>query len=395
MLNKEDWMIIKAQKEQGVYIKDIAAGLGVHPRTVRRALQRSGPPQRKKPLARRCKLDPYKDQIDQLLKEEVWNAVVIMREIQEKGYDGEISMIRKYITPKRPLRASKQTVRFETPPGKQLQSDWGELWRNVGGVRTKVSFIVNELGFSRRFHFWNTDSQDAEHTYEGIIRSLEHFGGVAKEVLVDNQKATVISHSHGGRVVFNERFLDLAGHYGFTPRACRPYRARTKGKCERMVSYIKQNFFQRYREFESFAHMNQLAEKWMAEEADPRFHGTVKEVVSERFLREAPHLMPLPHVRYDTSYLDSRLVWWDAYIDVQGNRYSVPDHLCGTTVKVRIGLDGYLSVYNEHDKIAVHRLRPASEGWCCVPAHHTNLWRDTIRVQQRDLRVYEEVSSCN
>ena len=79
MLNKEDWMIIKAQKEQGVYIKDIAANLGVHPRTVRRALQRSGPPQRKKPLPRRCKLDPYKDHIDQLLKEEVWNAVVIMR----------------------------------------------------------------------------------------------------------------------------------------------------------------------------------------------------------------------------------------------------------------------------------------------------------------------------
>ena len=117
MLNKEDWMIIKAQKEQGVYIKDIAAGLGVNPRTIRRALQRSAPPQRKRPLARRCKLDPYKDQIDQLLKEEVWNAVVIMREIQEKGYDGEISMIRKYITPKRPLRASKQTVRFETPAG--------------------------------------------------------------------------------------------------------------------------------------------------------------------------------------------------------------------------------------------------------------------------------------
>ena len=80
--------------------------------------------------------------------------------------------------------------------------------------------------------------------------------------------------------------MDLAGHYGFTPRACRPYRARTKGKDERMVGYVKGNFFVRYRSFESWAHLNQLAERWLAEEADQRLQGTVKEVVAERFERE-------------------------------------------------------------------------------------------------------------
>lgn len=395
MLNKEDWMIIKAQKDRGVYLKDIAAHLGVSVRTVRRAIQRGGPPSGQRPRAHRSILDPFKEQIDQLLKNEVWNAVVIFKELQEKGYPGEISLVRHYIRPKRPLRAGRQTVRFETPPGRQLQSDWGEIWGSIGGQRTKIYFIVNQLGFSRRFHFWNTDSQDAEHTYEGIIRSFEHFGGVPREVLVDNQKAAVISHRHGAGAVFNERFVDLAGHYGFTPRACRPYRARTKGKGERMVGYIKHNFFQRYREFESFAHLNQLAEKWLAEEADVRVHGTIKEVVKERFLREAPQLMPLPHARYDTAYRESRLVGWDGYIDVQGNRYSVPDRLCGTRVHIRITLDGYLTVYDGQSPITLHRLRPFSEGWCYVPGHHSNLWRDTIRVQQRDLRVYEEVGTCS
>ena len=158
----------------------------------------------------------------------------------------------------------------------------------IAGQESKVSFIVNELGYSRRFHFWCTDSQDAEHTYEGIIRSFEYFGGTTEEVLVDNQKSAVLEHPARGVVRFNERFLDLSHHYGFTPRACRPYRARTKGKCERMVGYIKHHFFQRYREFESWAHLNQLAEQWLREEADQRMHGTVKEVVAERFAQEAP-----------------------------------------------------------------------------------------------------------
>jgi transposase len=138
--------------------------------------------------------------------------------------------------------------------------------------------IVNQLGYSRRFHFWVTDSKDAEHTYEGIIRRFEHFGGATTEVLIDNQKSAVISHRHSGQVVFNSRFLDLAGHYGFIPKACHPYRARTKSKDERMVGYIKHNFFERHRRFDSYAHLNQMGIKWLCEEAALRMHGTVKKI---------------------------------------------------------------------------------------------------------------------
>lgn len=391
MLTREDYLVIKTLHDHGVYQKDIAAELGVHPKTVSRVLKRGEAPSRER-KRRGSKLDPYKAKVDRLLSEGVWNAVVILREIQQDGYDGGLTILRDYIRPKRALRPGRATVRFETEPGQQLQSDWGEITMDIGGQPTKVYFIVNQLSYSRRFHFWCTDSQDAEHTYEGLIRSLEYFGGVPEEVLVDNQKSAVLKPSRRGQPVFNERFLDLAAHYGFTPRACRPYRARTKGKDERMVGYIKQHFFVRYRTFESWAHLNQLAERWLAEEADQRVQGTVKEVVAERFRRERPFLRPFPAQRYDTSYLEVRKVALDAYIDVRGNRYSVPAGLVGQTVTVRIGLDGQLRVYHDERLVAHHRLRGASEGWMTVPEHHAALWAE-LKVEQRPWQVYEEAAT--
>lgn len=391
MLTREDYLVIKTLHDHGVYQKDIAAELGVHPKTVSRVLKRGEAPSRER-KRRGSKLDPYKAKVDRLLSEGVWNAVVILREIQQDGYDGGLTILRDYIRPKRALRPGRATVRFETEPGQQLQSDWGEITVAIGGQPTKVYFIVNQLSYSRRFHFWCTDSQDAEHTYEGLIRSLEYFGGVPEEVLVDNQKSGVLKPSRRGQPVFNERFLDLAAHYGFTPRACRPYRARTKGKDERMVGYIKQHFFVRYRTFESWAHLNQLAERWLAEEADQRVQGTAKEVVAERFRRERPFLRPLPAQRYDTSYLEVRKVALDAYIDVRGNRYSVPAGLVGQTVTVRIGLDGQLRVYHDERLVAHHRLRGASEGWMTVPEHHAALWAE-LKVEQRPWQVYEEAAT--
>ncbi|MEK9141093.1 MAG: IS21 family transposase [Nitrospirota bacterium] len=174
------------------------------------------------------------------------------------------------------MPASRVIVRFETAPGRQLPSDWAEHRTLIAGVETTVHCMVNTLGFSRRVHFWCTDGADAEHTDEGLIRSFDWFGGVPAEVLVDNQKAAVLLHPRGGPARFHSRFVDLAGHYGFVPRACRSARAQTKGKDERMVGYIKHHFFVRYRAFESWAYLQHLAEQWRREEADQRCHGTVQ-----------------------------------------------------------------------------------------------------------------------
>lgn len=104
---------------------------------------------------------------------------------------GKSSILRAYIQPKRALRPSRATVRFETEPGLQMQGDWGAVRTMVGGVEAAVHFCVNTLGYSRRAHFWCTDREDAEHTYEETLRAFEWFGGVTAEVLVDNQNDEV------------------------------------------------------------------------------------------------------------------------------------------------------------------------------------------------------------
>ena len=382
--------MIQELHEQGVYQQDIAERLGVSAKTVGRALKRGGPRSRTRRRQRFTKLAPYVHKVDELLGCGVWNATVIYRELQALGYTGKDTVLRDYIRPKRVLRPCRATVRFETEPGKQLQHDWGELVIPLGGVAQRVYVAVNTLGYSRRFHAMAALRCDAEHTYESLVRAFAYFGGVPQEVWVDNQKSAVIKHVPGA-VQFNERFKQLARHYGFRAKACRPYRARTKGKVERMVGYLKAHFFQRYRAFESLAHLNQQLAQWLAEEADQRLHGTVKEVVAERFERERPALSPLPVHPFDNSYVETRQVAWDAYIEVRGNRYSVPAGYCGQMVTVHISLTDDVSVYHAERCIARHRLRPAHAGWQTVAEHHQRLWAQ-VSVQTRPLSAYEEVA---
>jgi hypothetical protein len=114
-------------------------------------------------------------------------------------------------------------------------------------------------------------------------------------------------------------------------------------------------------------------------------------VVAERFEREQPDLHPLPTTRYDTSYLEYRQAAWDGYIDVRGNRYSVPAALAGQRVVIRIGLDGLLRIFQADQVVAKHRLKSRQEGWSTLPEHRSEMWKQTVQVEQRSLAVYEEV----
>jgi hypothetical protein len=117
--------------------------------------------------------------------------------------------------------------------------------------------------------------------------------------------------------------------------------------------------------------------------------------VAERFAREASTLRPLPARRYDTAYWERRQVGWDAYVEVRGNRYSVPAELAGRLVTVRLSLEGQLSVYHDDQLVAQHVLQPADRGWVTVPGHHATLWARTLDVERRPLAVYEEAGTWN
>ena len=155
-----------------------------------------------------------------------------------------------------------------------------------------------------------------------------------------------------------------------------------------MVGYVKQHFFQCYRQFESIAHLNQLLLLWLERVADQRPLRQFSQAPAERFSAEAKALQSLPATDFDTRYHDLRQVCWDGYIEVRGNRYSVPESYCGQAVVIRLSLDDELTVYSPSgDAIAQHRLQVPQAGWRTVPEHHADLWQQTLSVQQRDLRV--------
>ncbi len=114
--------------------------------------------------------------------------------------------------------------------------------------------------------------------------------------------------------------------------------------------------------------------------------------MAERFEREKTSLQPLPTMRYDTSYFEYRQVAWDGYIDVRGNRYSVPPALVGQHVAVRIGLDGLLRIFQAEQLVTSHTLKSSQEGWSTLREHQSEMWKNTLpQVEQRSLAVYEEM----
>jgi transposase len=216
--------------------------------------------------------------------------VVRQELLAEKGIGLSLRTIEREVAALRRELASeaRATMRFETPPGHQLQIDFGERRILIGGVATKVFLFVATLGFSRRMHVRAFRNERQESWLEGLESTFRHFGGVTTEVLFDNDRGLVSRHDVETRdVTFNAKFLAFARHWGFRPRACAPYRARTKGKDERGVGYVKRNAVAG-RSFESFAAREAHLDGWVREVADVRIHGTTGEAPAERLPARRP-----------------------------------------------------------------------------------------------------------
>jgi hypothetical protein len=157
--------------------------------------------------------------------------------------------------------------------------------------------------------------------------------------------------------MFSESFKAFAKHWGFTPRACAPYRARTKGKDERAVGYVKRNAIAG-RQFASWAEMEGHLEFWMREVADLRLHGTTEERPIDRFSRERSHLGPIAERPSFVRQRElARVVHTDLCVEVDTNCYSVPWEHIGKEVTVRIG-DGIVTVHHGETEIARHPESP-------------------------------------
>jgi len=289
------------------------------------------------------------------------NADVVRQELEaEKGIRLTLRTVEREVAYlRRELEAeARATIRFETPPGKQLQIDFGERRVMIGDEPVKVYLFVATLGYSRRLYVRPFRNERQESWFGGLEGAFRHFGGVSEEVLFDNDRGLVVHHDRQTREVeFNDRLHAFARHWGFRPRACAPYRARTKGKDERGVGYVKKNAIAG-RCFESWAALEAHLEGWVRDIADQRVHGTTGEVPIERFRRaEAGALRPITGVPpFAMARELVRKVQADCVIEIDSNAYSVPWRLIGERVRVVIAGD-ILRIHHAEREVAVHRRR--------------------------------------
>ena len=301
----ETKMLLRHYLERGVSKAELSRRFGVSRRTIHewiqtgqldRDLSAGGSRYSPRPPTPH-KLDPYTAIIDARLEQYPGlSAQRLFDEVRAAGYPGGYSRVRDYVRAVRPRPAAEPVVRFETPAGRQGQVDFATFSLPWG--RRHALLVV--LSYSRLLWLRFYRRQTMGVLTGGLEEAFTRFGGVPNELLFDQMRAVVLSDGRvgGGELVLNGEFLRFAAHWGFHPRACRPYRAQTKGKVERPIRYIRDSFFYG-RAFAGDEDLNAQASRWAEETANVRRHATTGERPVDRFERdEREALRPLADRRY-------------------------------------------------------------------------------------------------
>jgi transposase len=301
MLTREQAVEIRVLARRGMGLREIARQTGLSRNTVRRYLRQPWRERYGPRAARPMKLDAFKTYVQERIEaaRPRWiPATVLLRELRDQGYEGGISQLKAFVAPLRPT-STEPVVRFETAPGVQMQADFTVVRR---GREALLAFVAT-LGFSRATFVRFTAGEDAAALCGCLRQAFEFFGGVPQHVLFDNAKTVVIERDAYGEGVhrWHRDLLGLADEFGFVPRLCRPYRAKTKGKVERFNGYLKGSFLVPLAASLKQAGLkldvaaaNAHVGRWLAEVANVRVHGTTQERPVDRLLVERERLMPLP-----------------------------------------------------------------------------------------------------
>jgi transposase len=374
MLLVEDRFMIKELHRKGISISEIAHLTGCDRKTVRNAISRPLVREHQPRQGKRRKIDPYVDFLNRRIGEGVLNGNKLYDEIKAQGYPGGRSQVRAYVHPLRPPRQGVATLRFETEPGEQAQVDWGHfgLINHHGRQRRLYAFVMT-LGWSRAMYLEFTISADTGWFLRCHLHAFHYFGGVPRMVLHDNLKTAVLGREADGGIHWNPRYLDFANYYGFTPKACQPYRAQTKGKVESGIRYVRSYFWVGLT-FVDLADLNRQALEWLDTIANRRIHGTTRVVPFERLGQEGLQSM-LGKADYDTSVISHRRSSNDCLIAYEGNHYSIPSLYHRQQLLVKETEEGILLIFDSLGvEIARHRLARGHHQQIVESAHYRSLW---------------------
>lgn len=409
MLTQDHVTTIRALRQSGMAKKRIADSLGLDVKTVRKYLEQGElvSYEREGPVA--TALRGMEDWFRARAPEVCFNCRVLAQEAKLKGFSGSYEAIKRFIRPLREKARSdaEATVRFETAPGVQGQVDWGSAFTWLDDKRVRVHFFVLVLGYSRRMYVRGYRGERRHNVIDGHLRAFSWFGGYPREMLYDNARTMIMTERPAGERL-NKVFKDFAEHYGFEPRFCRPYRARTKGKVESGVKYVKRNFLVG-RRFRDLDHLNAELEVWLREIADLRIHGTTHVAPMARFPAEQTALNPVQSVRpWQPDAEHVRHVANDGRVSFQTNRYPVPLDHAGQAVTIE-GNDTEVIIRSGDQEVARHRRLPGKHQEAPCPAafqkltnrqpapkaddkpRHDPRWAFE-EVEVRDLRVYDLIS---
>lgn len=384
MLNPDQFMDIKLLHKEGHSIRQIAKATGFSRNTIRNVLRQNAPLPFQTPK-RPSKLDPYKEYLSARYLATGLNAVRLFEEIKAQGYTGSLIILRRFLhTLKAGAAAQKKaTVRFESAPGQQAQVDWAYCGRfpDAEGRDVSVYAFVMVLGYSRMIYAGFTTSMDLPTLIACHLQAFEFFGGIPREILYDNMKQVRLSRDR-----WNPLFLDFANCHGFAPKTHRPFRPRTKGKVERAIHYLKNNFLAG-RSFADLAELNAQARHWMDHTANVRLHGTTNERPADLFAHET--LQPPPAgPPYRVVPFLQRKVDNEGFVRFAKSRYSVPPEHCGKTVAIELRGDKIL--IRSEDLILAEHAKAAKPGSCVAEkAHLQELWKLSTPPSEAPLPSWE------
>lgn len=389
MVKGDVWHEIHSRFKLKESKKSIARTLDLDVRTVRKILSQPEPKKYQRQKKVKTLLTGHQDYIKKRLEAVGYCAQSIYEELKERGYSGSYDTVKRFIRPLRNEALQEPTPRFETPPGKQGQVDWGQCWTTLRGKRSKVHLFVMTLGYSRRLFAKGEENEKLPAFLSCHKEAFDHFGGIPHEILYDNAKAIVLSRDFdGSRIQWNTLFWDFSRYYGYRAWAHRPYWPQTKGKVESGIKYVKR--FLRGKEFDSLEHLNNALILWISTVADQRIHGTTHRRPAEMFEEEKDllidHTGKPPYVHQE---LAVRHVAKDCMINFETNRYSVPFNYVGKKVEVQTAPD-LIKIFHDGQLIALHSR--------CLEKHQIRMERahyDGIYSRQRPsgIIIYSQSAS--
>jgi transposase len=360
-------------------IGTIAQALGLHPDTVRRAIEVER--FHRAEQLRATMLDPYLPFVRQTLEAHPRLCATRLHQmLRDRGYRGSIEQLRRVVARLRP-QPQEAFLRLQVFAGEQAQVDWAHFGSvTIGRAKRTLSCFVMTLSWSRALYLEFFFDQTMESFLRGHVNAFRSFNGAARVALYDNLKSAVLER-HGSQIHFNPRLLELAAHYHFVPRPCQVRAGNQKGRVERAIRYVRDSFWAA-RAFTTLEECNRQALKWRDEVAHQRpWPDDRNRTVAQAFIDEQPRLLPLPLHPFDTDCLVAVRAAKTIYVRFDGNDYSIPHEAVGrpltlaaSNTEVRI-LDGAR-------EIARHRRSYNRQQMVLDPAHQQALLRSKRKARE-------------